>query len=542
VPIVVRSFFGFSQALFTIFGYVWVTTYASAEQEVLWMGSWQATSVLASVVGYGTAFACLFMGVKVTGVPPDTNAELLQIKGMLYAWRVPFCVQLILELLFFILALIFVPHEHFNIKNVDLKAHLAKDMRKLSVASKPVRRSISVLSNSKLAPRTETEDEIGLLKDEIKEDQPLDFSAISERNIIQPPISMSRSLEGFDEVSISLNSVIIPPGEISRCASRHSQNIKSPPTSTILPCHLTRSNTPSFSRNIMIESVYLSNLNSRVGEAAGLSPSPNRNLQRSGSNSSIVSEIRHEGRTRKLSRYLTKSQSSLFDDGDGGSCVSSYIRVLKNPIFVVLVLGTSGLFYVVSGIQYWVTLYLMMKFPGQESLIRGFFIVIATTGPIIGLIIGSLSGSYVKTEDKDELRLGYVNQCLVYGCLAGISSLGAMYFQNLYLICFSAWLILLFGGAILPLITTAILGGLEDSDHTTGASLSTFSQNIFGWGLSCIISGYFSTIDGAWAAVLWGAWVAWGILVVGWVIMMNDRRKRSALQSTEDLLRTKQQA
>lgn len=69
--------------------------------------------------------------------------------------------------------------------------------------------------------------------------------------------------------------------------------------------------------------------------------------------------------------------------------------MLMNPIYCGLVLCISGLYFIVTGIQYWVTQYMIDVLGATAELAMIYFVVLCFTGPIIGCIVGGLATAWV---------------------------------------------------------------------------------------------------------------------------------------------------
>jgi len=68
--------------------------------------------------------------------------------------------------------------------------------------------------------------------------------------------------------------------------------------------------------------------------------------------------------------------------------------MVTNPVFVGLVLAISGLYFIVTGIQYWITVYMITVLGATAEVAAIYFVFLCFTGPIIGCITGGIVTQY----------------------------------------------------------------------------------------------------------------------------------------------------
>ena len=64
--------------------------------------------------------------------------------------------------------------------------------------------------------------------------------------------------------------------------------------------------------------------------------------------------------------------------------------VISNKVFVSLCLSLSGLYFIVTGVQYWTPDYLLNVIGVDEATTAFFFSITSFTAPITGVIIGGI--------------------------------------------------------------------------------------------------------------------------------------------------------
>ena len=64
--------------------------------------------------------------------------------------------------------------------------------------------------------------------------------------------------------------------------------------------------------------------------------------------------------------------------------------MISNPVFCGLVISMSSLYYIVTGIQYWISAYMQNVMGASAETAAAYFVVETFTGPIAGVIVGGL--------------------------------------------------------------------------------------------------------------------------------------------------------
>ena len=72
------------------------------------------------------------------------------------------------------------------------------------------------------------------------------------------------------------------------------------------------------------------------------------------------------------------------------SFCETILHIFTNPIFGGLVFAISGLYFIVTGIQYWITVYMMTVLGASAELAAIYFVFLCFTGPIVGCICGGI--------------------------------------------------------------------------------------------------------------------------------------------------------
>lgn len=133
--------------------------------------------------------------------------------------------------------------------------------------------------------------------------------------------------------------------------------------------------------------------------------------------------------------------------------------VLTNPYFLLLCISLTGLYYIITGIQYWVTDYLIYELGVDETKVFISFSAISITGPVFGVIVGgnitTCLGGY---NSEKAMKLTCLVAC---GCL--MFSGPTPWFNDFNAFATCLWFLLFCGGGILPCITGIMLNTVDQS-------------------------------------------------------------------------------
>jgi sugar phosphate permease len=131
--------------------------------------------------------------------------------------------------------------------------------------------------------------------------------------------------------------------------------------------------------------------------------------------------------------------------------------LLSNKAFLIICLALTFLYYVITGIQYWVSNYLITELRQDEKVVFISFAIISITGPVLGVVVGgnvtTQLGGY---NSKRALQL-----CIVASLLCLASALPTPFVDSFPIFVALLWFLLFFGGAILPCMTGIMLSTVD---------------------------------------------------------------------------------
>lgn len=154
--------------------------------------------------------------------------------------------------------------------------------------------------------------------------------------------------------------------------------------------------------------------------------------------------------------------------------------VISNKVFVSLCLSLTGLYYVVTGIQYWTPDYLKNVLEQNDNTVSVYFSVSSLTAPIGGVIIGGIvTSAYGGYNNRKAQKI----QCMM-GCCAVASALPIPWMsapEDFYYVAICFWLLLFFGGFILPPVTGIMINSVDDYQKSSANSIANLCYNLFGY-------------------------------------------------------------
>ena len=131
------------------------------------------------------------------------------------------------------------------------------------------------------------------------------------------------------------------------------------------------------------------------------------------------------------------------------------LRILSSsPLFLLCTFSLSGLYFVVTGIMFWITDYLISdpQIKADPALCIVLFAITALTAPIFGVLTGGWfidrSGGY--KDDTGQAVYLTLRTCVMFGSGAVVCAIPAALVPNFVVIIVFVWLVLFFGGALVP--------------------------------------------------------------------------------------------
>jgi len=150
----------------------------------------------------------------------------------------------------------------------------------------------------------------------------------------------------------------------------------------------------------------------------------------------------------------------------------------------------TGIFYIVAGIQYWTANYMITVLLIDKAVATSFVAATSITAPISGVLVGGLvTAFYGGYNAKKSQTIVLINGWACVACAIPIPLVSGLYPFGLFI-----WLLLFFGGFILPTLLGMMLSAVPYKLRGSANSIAQFSYNAFGYMPAPFIYGLMSEL------------------------------------------------
>eukprot|EP00923_Selenidium_pygospionis_P039539 GHVN01068688.1.p1 GENE.GHVN01068688.1~~GHVN01068688.1.p1 ORF type:complete len:716 (-),score=86.59 GHVN01068688.1:1572-3686(-) len=173
-------------------------------------------------------------------------------------------------------------------------------------------------------------------------------------------------------------------------------------------------------------------------------------------------------------------------------CISTFSQwgqFLGRPLYLFLIGGISNLFFVVTGIQFWVTEYMIVHLNYSKMTVVTWTTFTFLTSPVLGVsfggwLIDKVGGSRGAAQMKKAIRIS-----TLFAFLAACLSIICTLVNSLLFFGTSLWFMLFFGGGLVPTATTLLIHSVPPKLRSHASALTQFAQNLLGYFPAPLISG-----------------------------------------------------
>lgn len=162
--------------------------------------------------------------------------------------------------------------------------------------------------------------------------------------------------------------------------------------------------------------------------------------------------------------------------------------ILSRFDFMIFVFVMTCLFVVVTGIQFWMTNYLITVMGASQSDAYTMFFVAGAGGPVLGIVLCAVIFDRVG---------GYMSEhavpiCFTVGTMGMIAGIGSIFIKSSPWALVMVMMVELFCGAfMMPAVTGIMLNHVPMDMRTMANSVANFSYNLLGYLPAPLIYGYF---------------------------------------------------
>lgn len=175
---------------------------------------------------------------------------------------------------------------------------------------------------------------------------------------------------------------------------------------------------------------------------------------------------------RKLDKLVAKEDKQDDKTGFKKDEKKSFTKELRslatNKAFMFLCLASSGLYFIVTGIQYWLPEYLKTEIGVDAATVNIFFSITSLCSPVSGVVLGGILidklGGYNNIRAQKAL--------IVFGICAILSALPVPFLDHFLPIGLCTWVLLFFGGAIVPPLIGVIINSVGEYQKGSAYSIS----------------------------------------------------------------------
>jgi len=178
----------------------------------------------------------------------------------------------------------------------------------------------------------------------------------------------------------------------------------------------------------------------------------------------------------------------------------SLATLVMNPLYVWTVFSLCALYFVVTGIQFWTTEFLIAIYEVPRHVVVGAFAGTAATAPTLGVVLGGVSIDCVGGYRTKAGTIRTLFACCIYGLIATACGVTAGWLpvdKKLWVLVLALiWVLLFFGGAILPPATGMLINTVPLNMRFYASGISMCTYNILGYSAGAALPGALMTALG----------------------------------------------
>eukprot|EP00760_Papus_ankaliazontas_P038323 PhM_4_TR9081/c0_g1_i5/m.92495 len=224
---------------------------------------------------------------------------------------------------------------------------------------------------------------------------------------------------------------------------------------------------------------------------------------------------------------LQAHERTVKDKQDGFSRQFAEIKVLAtNKLYMATVSSLCSLYFVVTGLQLWITAYLQLPpISADLNAIVGAFGVTSATGPVLGVVLGGVVldriGGYQAHVDRAAM---FGTTC---GVLAFVFAVVTLLLSDFWSIIATVWMLLFLGGAVVPTATGMMMSCVPRDMRNLGSSFAAMTFNLFGYFLGPFLCGAIADVaDLRWGFRIVMLWSVVAVVSMGYAAVIARRMAR----------------
>ena len=213
-------------------------------------------------------------------------------------------------------------------------------------------------------------------------------------------------------------------------------------------------------------------------------------------------------------------------------------QVLTNPLYLTVTFGLCSIYFIVTGIQFWMTEYMIGILGIQPVIVVIVFSLTSVTAPLSGVFVGGVfADKYGGYKGKNIVKA--IKLCVAFGFISFVFAFPMGFLFDLVYLSVLLWTFLFFGAAIIPVGTGIMISSVRKDCQATSSSLSQLIFNLFGYFFSPILTGFImDNFEDRRIGFIWGMrvvfwWVNFALifLIISWIVAY--RKYKSGIDSEE---------
>lgn len=206
-------------------------------------------------------------------------------------------------------------------------------------------------------------------------------------------------------------------------------------------------------------------------------------------------------------------------------CKNQLKMLFTNAIYLLLISSLCCMFFVIAGVQYWITLVMVAVLRISIQAVMAIFICVSITAPIAGVYTGGYIGDFMGGY-KGSSMVPALKFCVISAGLASLCTFPVSMSSTGFSVFVSLWLLLFFGGCIVPCATGIIINSVPREYQPNCSSFAQLCYNILGFFLAPVLSAVImEQFEDYSVGLVWGfrfvlafSWIGFLLILVAYII------------------------
>ena len=184
-----------------------------------------------------------------------------------------------------------------------------------------------------------------------------------------------------------------------------------------------------------------------------------------GGTTKSLADLSAERSLRRQKTYISRNPAKdgridTIETSNLGRYCNQAKVVITNALYITTTLGLCSMYFIVTGIQFWMTSYLIDILEYNQITVAIVFSTVSITAPLAGVIIGgTFADQYGGYKGKNTLKA--LKLCSAFGVVAFVFAFPIGFLYSLIYITVLLWTFLFFGAAIVPVGTGIMVSSVR---------------------------------------------------------------------------------